>query len=284
MKHIFNRVQRFILINFQYLALPFPIMTKWETIVKTDILIVINLLMSKKRGSITIHKQLIYFDTPFATKTFLSALYDVYIETLKFSILPKKPIIVDVGANIGQFLFAIKSFVPLASVYSIEPDPEIFEILKKNFSNLSHVTLYNFALGAKNSRSTFYKSRQFSEWSSLILPDKKKDFVPISVAVKVGDNQLAKLKAIDLLKIDVEGAEFDVLQGLKKSLKKTKYVLIEISLVRETGGSTNSKSIQFLLDNNFGLIHIGRIFTYAPGEEQGAADLLFKNNAYEENI
>jgi FkbM family methyltransferase len=213
----------------------------------------------------------------FATKTFLAACYDFYVTTQKLTIFSKNPVILDIGANIGQFAFAVKSFYPDASLYSVEPDVDIFAILKKNFSHSKNMKLFNVAIASNNNSRTFYKSKKFSEWSTLETPKDHENYITTKVDTTTGDTLFKELLNIDLLKIDVEGAEREAIVGMSKTLSKAKYVLIEVSLQRDPIDKNTSLLLKHLLQSGFSLFRIGRIFTYASGQEQGAADLLFKN-------
>lgn len=63
--------------------------------------------------------------------------------------LAGEPVILDVGANIGLFtLFAAQKW-PGARIFSFEPMPDIFDVLRKNTGHLPGVTLHNTALGAE---------------------------------------------------------------------------------------------------------------------------------------
>ena len=73
MKRALNRLFRFFSIDSNYLSLPLPLGMKVEAVLKTDLAIFLNVLLHKQKGSITIHNTKIYYDTQFATKTFLAA-------------------------------------------------------------------------------------------------------------------------------------------------------------------------------------------------------------------
>lgn len=169
MSSYFKKAIRFIEIDSNYLSTPLPFLQKILIILKTDLTIAHNLLFRKKTFSpITLNHRQFFYDTPFATKTFLTAVYDLSMVSMKKKIIrSENPTIIDVGANIGQFLFAIKTLFPNAMVYSIEPDKEIFSLLKKNAKNFSKVELINTALSNESRTLQFYISSEFSEWSSL---------------------------------------------------------------------------------------------------------------------
>ena len=142
----------------------------------------------------------------------------------------KNDIVVDVGANIGYYtLLMAKNH---ASVFSYEPEPQNFDLLKKNviLNNFSsNVKLYNKAVS------------NFNGYSKLVLSDhstgqhklEKNRFGTKSIDVEVTKLELDK---IDFAKIDVEGAELLVLQGMKTLPNK---MLIEFNStnLKESGSN-----------------------------------------------
>ena len=158
------------------------------------------------------------------------------------------PIIFDIGAHEGQSILFFSKLFPDAFIYSFEPDPDTFKIL----SNISakNLKLENIALSDKTGDTSFYKN-SISHTNSLFkVNHNSKDSISISKAKSeknetffIGLNQEIKVKTstldyyitsnniltIDLLKIDVQGAEVKVLNGALSSLEKTKCVILEIS-------------------------------------------------------
>jgi FkbM family methyltransferase len=191
------------------------------------------------------------------------------------------PVIIDIGANIGQFLYATKTLFPKSKVYSVEPDSSVFSILQKNAKNYSGVKIFNNALSKVGKTLKFYISKEFSEWSSLKRLDGK-EYREIEVVAVRGDTLFNNVKKVDLLKIDVEGAEYEVLLGMPKLLKRSKYLLLEVSLDRTPTDIGSSKVFKLLLDSNFSIYRIGRMFSAGMGKEQGAVDILFKNMTFNE--
>lgn len=135
----------------------------------------------------------------------------------------KKGVFVDVGANIGKYSILVgKELISKGKVIAFEPMPGNFEILRKNIrlNNLKNIIPLQIALGNKEKETEFYIDAEGigGGGHSLI----KKTENKILVKVMKLDNILSdlKIKKIDLIKIDVEGAEADVLLGAIKTLKK----------------------------------------------------------------
>jgi FkbM family methyltransferase len=142
----------------------------------------------------------------------------------------KNDIVIDVGANIGYYtlLMAKNS----ASVFSYEPEPQNFDLLKKNviLNNFSsNVKLYNKAV------SNFYGHSKLVSTDGTMARHKldKNRFGTKSIDVEVTKLELDK---IDFAKIDVEGTELLVLQGMKTLPNK---MLIEFNStnLKESGSN-----------------------------------------------
>lgn len=135
-------------------------------------------------------------------------------------------IVVDIGANVGTTVIPSAQRVGNnGQVYAFEPHPKTFAYLKQNVSlnKLNNVDLFNIAVG--NSEATVRISNFGNDDRNRIVGNNE------GLMVKIGklDDFLQNENQIDLLKIDVEGFEKFVLEGATNTLKKTKYILIEIS-------------------------------------------------------
>jgi len=132
---------------------------------------------------------------------------------------------VDIGANVGRYSRALaKNF---GKVYAFEPNPEnSLDHLPKN------VSVFRYALSNEDSERDFYLSDIGGGGADTLLsvfeykPASETGTLPQifsgsrSVKVRVSKYDLIVGKTADLVKIDVEGAEFLVLEGMKDSLQK----------------------------------------------------------------
>ncbi|GAC1308176.1 MAG: hypothetical protein NVSMB16_04450 [Acidimicrobiales bacterium] len=167
--------------------------------------------------------------------TFQATIVDVYEELVVTGVLADARFVVDVGANIGQWTSAVKLFAPDVEVLSIEPDPDIFERLESNVGSLAGVTCRCLAAGASSEPATLYR-HELSLMSTLHPGTAGYDETN-TVAVSMDTLDHLVDRPIDLLKIDVEGAELDVLTGAAATLDTTRFLVVELSLGRAAVGS-----------------------------------------------
>jgi FkbM family methyltransferase len=151
-------------------------------------------------------------------------------------------VFVDVGANIGGYSIRAAKY---CKVYAIEPLPRNYKILKIN-EKLNNVKInsFNIAAGNKNGKVKLYYEP--GAWGLPSLKHIQKEF--IEVEMKPLD-EIINEESIDLIKIDVEGAEDLVLEGARDCLKRTKMVIIEIS-------ESFPKAYKILKEEGFKLIKI----------------------------
>lgn len=133
--------------------------------------------------------------------------------------------VVDVGASIGYYtLLAAKRVGEDGFVYAFEPHPPSFERLIENvkLNDWKNVQAFNFAISDKKGKKKLYvfKSGRASG-SGFAL---RNDSVPITV--KTMPLEDAVKTDIDLVKMDIEGAEVEVLKGMERTLAKGKVKII----------------------------------------------------------
>ena len=164
--------------------------------------------------------------------------------------------IIDVGSNIGQFALASNWKFPKSNIYCFEPVPETVIKLNKNVRNLNNIQVYSLALGNQQGEINFYYHDYSLASSSLKMSDLQKDLllnteksklirVPISTLDEVFKN--VELKHKVLLKLDVQGFEREVLNGGRKTITKSDYLLIETSFVEMYEGESTFEEIHHQL-------------------------------------
>jgi FkbM family methyltransferase len=143
-------------------------------------------------------------------------------------------VILDIGSNIGTSILFFHDRFPAAKIYGFEPHPETFRILEKNVAGISSIQVFNYALGAANGHvSVPFDGADFSRFTLSKNPggDWSGPLSPTGCEVKhagevVGSLGLTK---VDLIKIDCEGAEYDVLTSLPPDLlSRCKWIVGEM--------------------------------------------------------
>ncbi len=147
------------------------------------------------------------FEVSLSSPTDFAVIKEVFIDEeyrLDKDFIPKE--IIDIGSNIGMSVIYWKIMYPRASVYAYEPDPETFKTLEKN-TGFEGVVCINEAIGAKQGRVTFYKNATSSMSSSF---KKRPGTQAIEVMSVSLSEVLLKHAEADLIKFDIEGAEYDI--------------------------------------------------------------------------
>lgn len=139
-------------------------------------------------------------------------------------------IFVDVGACHGIYTgFILNNFGSSVNIYTIELMQETFNKLENRFSSFKNVTLINAAVSDKDGVEDLY-SCDTPERNNILGKFGSKASEVKSIKL---DTLLADQEEISLIKIDVEGAEKKVLDGMKETMKKTKAMLLEVHFIED---------------------------------------------------
>lgn len=176
-------------------------------------------------------------------------------EIYKFNTKKENPTIIDCGANIGMSLIYFKKLYPNAKIIAFEPDKKIFDYLKYNVNSFAFkdINLINKGLWEEETILKFYS--EGADGGRLAKGTDKKKLIEIET-VKL--SPYLKNTEVDFLKIDIEGAETEVLLECQNELKNVKNIFIEYhSFTKQT--QTLSTILNILEKNNFRyyIEHIG---------------------------
>jgi FkbM family methyltransferase len=140
------------------------------------------------------------------------------------------PVIIDIGANSGLFALRIKQLYPSARISCYEPFPPNFAQLQNTIAinRLEAVTPLQKAVGARPGRAKlFIHKRNMGGHSFYVSETLNTDYVDVEVVDLpsiLGELQ----QGVDLLKVDCEGAEFDILMGLTAAdAGKIRQIIVE---------------------------------------------------------
>jgi FkbM family methyltransferase len=173
-------------------------------------------------------------------------------------------IVVDVGAHMGRYTITSSKYVgPQGKVIAIEAHPYNFKILQRNIwlNGLSNVTAINCAVYSKKARLKLYLPDEdlgYTMHHSLMtnyLISKYSESIEqkyIEVEAYTLDNLLltSGINQVNWIKIDVEGAEYEVLTGAKDILSANRHIAI---LVEVHGKDTYGPTMELLKSNNFNI-------------------------------
>jgi FkbM family methyltransferase len=143
----------------------------------------------------------------------LTAIGDVLLDELyDVPDLRDVRVIVDLGSHIGSSIVFFRVRHPGAQIHGLEPDPRTFATLAANVGALEGVTVDRQAVSDADGEATFFCS-DYSMASSLV-----GDGRPVTVRTVRLDTLMDELglDRIDLLKLDIEGAEYDVLAATER--------------------------------------------------------------------
>jgi FkbM family methyltransferase len=184
-------------------------------------------------------------------------------------------IVVDVGAHIGRYtLIASKRVAVNGRIVAIEANPNNFEMLNKNvkLNKLTNVTSLNCAVYSEETKIKLYLAGEGMGQTiyNTIMParanDGKEKFVEIDADTLDHLLQLQGINDVNWIKIDVEGAEYEVLKGATNIISRSKDISLLIEIHNLSGSNTTlyEPITRFLNEYNF---EIDFEKTYDGGEK-----------------
>ncbi|MFT6246319.1 MAG: FkbM family methyltransferase [Salibacteraceae bacterium] len=146
----------------------------------------------------------------------------IYQENYKFKAKSQKPVIIDCGANIGISLLYFQKLYPEAELVGIEADPNVRKLLDENLKTVGcEAKIIEKALWSTSGETLQFGS-QGGDSGSLFSTKNSIDVETIGIK-----DLLSPYDHIDLLKIDIEGAEYETLLNCGDELKKVDFLFIE---------------------------------------------------------
>ncbi len=166
-------------------------------------------------------------------------------------------LIIDIGANIGNYTSEILKLYPNVEIHLFEPSMKNFEILKSRFST-ERIFINNKALSNKSGIGQLFTDKEGSGMASLgkrrldhfDIEYKESEKVEIITFEDYWKNNLNE-RNIDVVKIDVEGFELDVMNGFGLALKKVKIIQFEFGGCNLDTKTTFQDFWYFFKENGF---------------------------------
>ena len=130
-------------------------------------------------------------------------------------VVPKDSLAIDIGAHKGGYTYWIKRCVGKnGQVVAFEPQPALFEQLKKTYSNSEVVQCHQMALSSKAGELELFVPGKKSSSPGATLEERNEEGLKVKTQVTTLDDFFGQEKrALSLIKIDVEGHEWKVLLG-----------------------------------------------------------------------
>jgi FkbM family methyltransferase len=148
--------------------------------------------------------------------------------------------IVIVGANDGSEIPRLRRAYPRSRFVCFEPSPSGYANLKKSFDDSDFVECRKLALGDSVGTQVFHElplagngsllPPDIEHWSRFVKSDSK-EVISFEVEVSTLDKEAARIKKIDLLWMDVQGAEGNVLRGAVHTVDRVSAIFLEVALV-----------------------------------------------------
>jgi len=182
---------------------------------------------------------------------FVGGIYDVPLAN-------PAPLIFDCGSNIGMSILYFKRRHPIARVVGFEPHPQVHETLRRNVegNRLQGVTLHRKALAGEAGSIEFYAEGSAPGALDMGLFATRNRGAAILVEAETLSSHLHE--PVDLLKLDIEGAEEGVLDELARSgrLRNVRNLVCEYHHHLDPAQDQLSRTLAILEEGGFGY-HIG---------------------------
>ena len=213
----------------------------------------------------------IYYRTSTSDMTLI---YEILLKKSEYNI-PRQvnpKVILDIGGNIGITSIYLANKFPQAKIYSFEPLPDNYEILTKNIQSYDNIEAFNFGLGSEDGDFDAYlnyDSENFGGVSFYPEAEGVSENSSFKCKIKNINNAMKELniKSVDLIKIDTEGAEFDILTSLDTN------ILTNVSWITgELHGTQDFELLDYLTKIGFSIglkKEIGnRLFMFDAGKPE----------------
>jgi FkbM family methyltransferase len=209
----------------------------------------------------------------------------ITVREIKYLVGKPNPVILEIGANIGQTTLEFLKEMPEASIYCFEPDPRAIAAFKENIHH-PNVRLVECAVGNENGTIVFHQSsgvEEYADWNQSGSIRKPKDHTKIWPKVTFDQSievpiirlddwaKSLDIALIDFIWADTQGAESDLILGGLDTLKKVRFLYTEYGFQELYDGQASLQEIDALLTE----FSISRIFDW---------DALFENMVLKELI
>lgn len=201
----------------RYLLKPWRFLFQKQVLLELRLRAIVSRTKPGIKGVASMSGELYHFHD---ASTFVNQFREIFFkEVYRIPFSGTEPVIIEGGGNMGLAICYWKQNYPSARIISFEPDGNIFEILKLNTARyLDSVCLMHGVLaGSKEEVCFFPDGRQGG----------RKGLVGIPVKSFLLSEVLMDYSLVDLLKLDIEGSEYEVLKEAKGQLHRVKRLFVE---------------------------------------------------------
>jgi FkbM family methyltransferase len=163
---------------------------------------------------------------------------DPFRDMRKLSVAGDRPLVFDVGANIGQSIENFRHYFACPAIHSFEPSPQAFLELRRRTMDVPDLALSNVALGARSGQHVFFESAAGSPMSSLLPPGSEcwggggiRDTLQVNLGTIDEYCAQHEIERIDILKIDTQGYDLEVIKGASAMLQMHSIHLIHMEII-----------------------------------------------------
>jgi FkbM family methyltransferase len=159
---------------------------------------------------------------------------DACVQILLPGLCDPSAVFIDVGAHIGSVMAAVRAHAPSVGIIAVEADPQKAAYLSRRYAG---VEVHGVALGDSDCETAFFVDKRRSGYSSLAQSGRQDgDVVEMRVKMRRLDGLVPPDTKVDVVKIDVEGAELGVLRGATELVTRCRPAILFESGPCETLG------------------------------------------------
>ena len=137
----------------------------------------------------------------------------------------KSSAVIDIGANIGNHSLYFSDY--FSKVFSFEPNPRTYKVLALNSELATNIECFNFGISNRSERAVLHTPQHDIGRSSIKNPVNSDDaWQPSEIILERFDDVFVSDLRVSLIKIDVEGLEYQVLEGAEASLKNDQPIIL----------------------------------------------------------